>query len=37
MAQGIYDKLEETLKLLIALNKQLCCEPQTTTTTTTQP
>jgi len=39
MAQGIYDKLEETLKLLTALNKQLCCEPAPppTTTTTTEP
>ena len=49
MTQGIYDKLEETLKLLTNINKQLCCEPtppppsttttstSTTTSTTTQP
>jgi hypothetical protein len=38
MAQGIYDLLQETLKLTTNLNKQLCCEPtppSTTTTTTT--
>lgn len=39
MAQGIYDLLEETLKLTTNLNKQLCCEytPPLTTTTTQQP
>jgi uncharacterized protein (TIGR02145 family) len=35
MAQGIYDLLQETLKLTTKLNKKLCCEPVTTTSTTT--
>jgi uncharacterized protein (TIGR02145 family) len=40
MAQGVYDLLQETLKLTTNLNKQLCCEgslPLTTTTTTIFP
>ena len=45
MAQGIYDLLQQTLKLTTRLNKQLCCEPPvpstttstSTTTTTTVP
>lgn len=28
MAQGIYDLLQETLRLTTKLNKQLCCEPE---------
>ena len=35
MAQGIYDLLQETLKLTTNLNKQLCCNEVPTTTTTT--
>lgn len=39
MAQGIYDLLEETLKLMTKLNKKLCCNApvSTTTSTTTIP
>lgn len=37
MAQGIYDLLEETLKLTTNLNKKLCCNDSSTTTTTTIP
>jgi hypothetical protein len=35
MAQGIYNLLQETLKLTTNLNKQLCCEPTPPLTTTT--
>jgi hypothetical protein len=35
MAQGIYDLLQETLKLTTNLNKQLCCNEVPITTTTT--
>ena len=37
MAQGIYDLLEETLKLTTNLNKKLCCDVTTTTTTSPTP
>jgi hypothetical protein len=37
MAQGIYDLLEETLKLTTNLNKQLCCNEVPISTTTTIP
>ena len=37
MAQGIYDLLQETLKLTTNLNNQLCCNSNVTTTTTIVP